>query len=130
MGVPTILVIDHDKLIRWSVSAVLGRAGYRVHEAATGKDALAAVQDGAPDLILLDVDLPDMDGFTVLNQIRARHPDLPVLMMTVDATTEMRRQALRLGVRDHLDKPCDPALLKAVVAQALQTATPPSQPAG
>lgn len=123
----TILIIDDDKLIRWSLSAVLVRAGYRVHEAATGKDGLAAAQSRTPDLVLLDIMLPDMDGFTVLTAIHQARPGLPVLMMTADATTETARQALRLGARGHLDKPCDPAVLLAAVSEALQSATPPGQ---
>ncbi len=127
MPVATILIIDDDKLIRWSLSTVLGRAGYRVHEAATGKEGLAAVESGTPDLVLLDIMLPDMDGFTVLEAIRRSHPDLPILTMTADATTETALQALRLGARGHLDKPCDSAVLQDAVSEALNPATPPRQ---
>jgi len=120
----TILVIDDDRLIRWSVSVVLGHAGYRVQEAATGKEGLAAVLEHRPDLVLLDIALPDLDGFAVLEAIRQTHPDLPVLMMTADATSETARQALCLGARGQLDKPFDPALLQATVSEALKPATP------
>lgn len=124
MSSATILIIDDDKLIRWSMSAVLGRAGYRVQETATGKEGLAAVESGEPDLVLLDVELPDMDGFAVLQAIRQAHPDLPVLMMTADATTETARQAIRLGARGHLDKPCESVMLLAAVSEALQSSAP------
>ncbi len=124
MPTPTILVVDDDKLIRWSVSVVLGHAGYRVHEAATGKEGLAAVLDRPPDLVLLDIALPDLDGFTVLEAIRKLHPDLPVLMLTADATTETARQAARLGARGHLDKPCESGVLLAAVSEALKLSTP------
>jgi CheY-like chemotaxis protein len=121
MSPTAILIIDDDKLIRWSLSTVLGRAGYRVHEAATGQEGLAAVESGTPDLVLLDIMLPDMDGFSVLTAIHQAHPDLPVLMMTADATADTAKQALRLGARGHLDKPCDPAVLLAAVSEALQS---------
>jgi len=124
MPVPRILIIDDEMLIRWSVSKVLERAGYRVSEAATGKDGLAAIEAGSPDLVLLDITLPDLDGFGVLEAIRQDHPEIPVLMMTADATRETAERAFRLGARGHLDKPFDPASLQAAVSDALQS--PPS----
>ncbi|MFI5339617.1 MAG: response regulator [Candidatus Methylomirabilales bacterium] len=127
MLVPTILIIDDDKLIRWSLSTMLGRAGYRIREAATGKEGLAAVESGTPDLVLLDIMLPDMDGLAVLEVIRHAHPELPVLTMTADSTPETVRQALRLGAGGHLEKPCDSAALLAAVSEALQSITPPGQ---
>lgn len=127
MPVPTILIIDDDKLIRWSLSTVLGRAGYRICEAATGKEGLAAVESGTPDLILLDIMLPDLDGFALLEAIRHAHPELPVLTMTADATPETARQALRLGASAHLEKPCDSVALLTAVSEALQSITPPGQ---
>ncbi len=130
MPTPTILVVDDDKLIRWSVSVVLGHAGYRVQEAATGKEGLAAVLEHRPDLVLLDIALPDLDGFSILEMLRKLRPDLPVLMMTADATNETARQAARLGARGQLDKPFDPTLLQVTVSEALKPAAPPDQPNG
>ena len=125
MPAATILVIDDDKLTRWSVSTLLGRAGYHVQEAATGKEGLAAIEEAAPNLVLLDIELPDMDGFAVLKAIREIRPDLPVLTMTADATAETARKALRLGAQAHLDKPVDFATLEAAVSQALNPSAPP-----
>lgn len=127
MPSPTILIIDDDRLIRWSLSTVLGRAGYSAQEAATGKEGLVAVQSRRPDLVLLDVKLPDMDGFAVLQAILEAHPNLPVLMMTAEATAETARHALRRGACGHLDKPCDPAVLLTAVSEALQSTVPPRQ---
>jgi len=127
MSPTAILIIDDDRLIRWSLATVLGRAGYRLYEAATGQEGLAAIERDVPDLILLDVKLPDMDGFAVLTAIHEAHPNLPVLMMTADATPETAQQALRLGARGYLDKPCDSAVLQAEVARALRPSTPPVQ---
>ena len=127
MPAANILVIDDDRLTRWSVSTLLGRAGYHVHEAATGKDGVAAIEEVGPNLVLLDIELPDMDGFAVLAMVRERHPDLPVLMMTADATADTARKALRLGAQGHLDKPIDSATLDAAVSRALQSSAPPGQ---
>ncbi len=116
-----ILIIDDERLIRWSVSRLLERAGYRVSEASTGKDGLAAIEADSPDVVLLDITLPDLDGFSVLRAIRQGHPQIPVLMMTADATRETAQRALRLGAREHLDKPFDPASLQAAVFEALHS---------
>jgi DNA-binding NtrC family response regulator len=127
MPATTILVIDDEKLIRWSISTILGRAGYRVREAATGKEGLAAVASSTPNLVILDISLPDMDGFDVLKELRQAHPELPVLTMTADATPETARRALRLGACGHLEKPCDSAVLLAAVADAQHPITRPGQ---
>ncbi len=129
MSVPTILIIDDDKLTRWSISALLTRAGFFVREAATGMGGLAAVHHGLADLVLLDIVLPDQDGFSVLRGIRQVRPDLPVLMMTADATSDSAQRALRLGAQGHLDKPYDPAVLQAAVRGALNSAAQPDQSA-
>jgi DNA-binding response OmpR family regulator len=127
MSVPTILIIDDDKLIRWSMSELLTRAGFRVREASTGMGGLDVVHHGLADLVLLDIALPDQDGFSVLRGIRQVRPDLPVLMMTADATSGSAERALRLGAQGYLDKPYDPVVLQAAVRGALNSATLPGQ---
>jgi two-component system response regulator FixJ len=122
---PLIVIIDDDKLFRWAVSSVLQGAGYRVHEAATGAEGLTAARDYHPGAVLLDIRLPDMDGFTVLKAIRQARPGLPVLMLTADPTPGTRRQALRLGAHACFEKPCEWALLLASVSQALRPSPPP-----
>jgi len=125
MSAATILVIDDDKLTRWSVSTLLGRAGYGVRESATGKEGLASIEEAIPQLVLLDIELPDMDGFAVLAKIREARPGLPVLMMTADPTAESARRALALGAQGQLHKPIDSVTLEAAVAQALKSSAPP-----
>jgi len=124
MPSPLILVIDDDKLFRWTVSRVLERAGYRVHEAATGEAGLAAARDCHPSAVLLDIRLPDLDGFTVLKAIRQARPDLPVLMVTAEPTPETSRRAVRLGAYAHFEKPCEWALLLGALSLAQQHPTP------
>jgi two-component system response regulator FixJ len=127
MPSPLVLVIDDDKLFRWTASQVLERAGYRVHEAATGEAGLDAARDCHPGAVLLDIRLPDLDGFTVLKAIRQTRPDLPVLMVTAEPTPETSRRAVRLGAHAHFGKPCEWALLLDALSQALQNPTPPRQ---
>jgi DNA-binding response OmpR family regulator len=119
MGKPTVLIIDDDRLTRWSVSKVLERSGYRVREAVALKDGALALEEEPPDLVLLDIHLPDGDGFALLKTIRTSYPGLPVIMMTAHASPETERVALTLGACAHLAKPCDPAGLLAAVGEAL-----------
>ncbi len=121
------LIIDDDRLTRWSRSMVLGRAGYRVAEAASGKEGLSKISEACPDVVLADHALPDTDGFAVLRAIHALHPTLPVILMSADATASMAREATRQGAFAWLDKPCDPTDLEAVVARAVKMATTPDQ---
>ncbi len=121
------LIIDDDRLTRWSMSTVLGRAGYRVEEAASGKDGLSKISEASPDVVLADLALPDMDGFAVLRAVHALHPTLPVILMSADATASMAREAAHQGAFAWLDKPCGPTELEAIVARAVESATTPDQ---
>ena len=130
MGAPTVLVVDDDKLTRFSLSKILGRAGYRIREAASATEGMAAIEEERPGLVLLDIRLPDRDGFAVLRAIRASHPQLPVVMMTAHHTEDTAREANTLGAWAYLAKPCDPVELQSVVSTALGTpSSPPSDKA-
>jgi DNA-binding NtrC family response regulator len=119
MATHTILVVDDDKLTRFSLSKILGRAGYRIREAASATEGMAAIEEERPGVVLLDIRLPDRDGFAVLLAIRASHPQLPVVMMTAHHNEEMAREAKTLGAWAYLAKPCDPAELQSMVSAAL-----------
>lgn len=127
MTLPLVLIVDDDKLTRWSVARILARAGYRVREAATASDGLAAVARDMPDAILLDIILPDGDGFAALRTIHEARPGLPVILITAHGSEETARRARDLGARGHLVKPCNPEALCATLALALNPA-PPEQP--
>ncbi len=116
---PEILVIDDDKLTRWSLMKVLGRAGYRVRAAASAVEGLAQVGDAPPDLVLLDVQLPDGDGGSVLQAFQRSRPALPVVMMSADVTPETERRLRGLGACAFLAKPCAAVLLLTLVASLL-----------
>jgi two-component system response regulator GlrR len=124
MAAPTVLVVDDDKLTRFSLSRILGRAGYRIREAASATEGMAAIEEERPGLVLLDIRLPDRDGFVVLRTIRASHPQLPVVMMTAHHSEDTAREASAQGAWGYLAKPCDPVELQSVVSTAL--GIPPS----
>jgi len=114
-----ILIIDDDKLTRWSLSTLLVRFGYRVREAASAAEGLASARESPPDLVLLDIRLPDGDGGAVLQDLRQSRPGLPVVMMSADGSQGTVRHVRRLGARGFLAKPCAAALLQALVAYLL-----------
>jgi CheY-like chemotaxis protein len=113
----SVLVVDDDKLTRWSFATLLGRLGYRVREAASGSECLAAMRAEAPDLVLLDIVLPDLDGFRILSEIRAQYPQVPVILMTANPARDTRARARAAGAAEYLEKPCDPAVLEAALAR-------------
>ncbi len=114
-----ILIIDDDMLTRWSLMQVLVRAGYRVRAAASAAEGLSNARETPPDLVLLDVQLPDGDGGSVLQAFRRSVPALPVVMMSADPAPETVQRLRRLGACDFLAKPCASILLLAVVASLL-----------
>jgi DNA-binding NtrC family response regulator len=121
MRIIDVLVVDDDKLTRWSVATTLGRMGCRVSEAASLHEATTSLERHVPQLVLLDIRLPDGDGFTLLETIRQRYTHLPVLMMTAHHSAETVRRSLGLGA-GHLSKPFKPTELTRAVVSALEGA--------
>ena len=128
MALPLVLIVDDDKLTRWSISRVLTRAGYQVQEAATAAEGLAAIAGERPDAVLLDIVLPDGDGVSALRTIHETHPRLPVILITAHGSEETVRTARDLGARGHLTKPCNPAELCAALALAIGRPSSPDHP--
>jgi two-component system OmpR family response regulator len=109
-----ILVVDDDATVRSFVSQALGDEGYRVQQATDGKAALIAVRQARPDLILLDVRMPAVDGWQVLDELRsAAGPQTPVVVMTAGFTGQDR--ALQSGAQGYLCKPFELGELLATV---------------
>jgi DNA-binding NtrC family response regulator len=117
-----ILVVDDEKLIRWSVSERLQRDGYEVLAAESGEQALELVAQSTPDLMLLDVRLPGMDGLTTLQRSLALHAELAVIMMSAHSTVDNAVEAMKIGAIDFLVKPFPFQSLDAAVQRALQNA--------
>jgi len=101
---PRILVVDDDEDIRSLLSELLGRAGYRVDEAVDGRSALRRLFEAPPSLVILDVTMPDMDGYQTLERIRDLS-DVPVLMLTARTQELERVRGLASGADDYVAKP-------------------------
>ena len=101
---PRILVVDDDEDIRTLLRELLGRAGYRVEEAADGRAALRQLFETPPSLVLLDVNMPEMDGYQTLERIRDLS-DVPVIMVTARTQELERVRGLASGADDYVSKP-------------------------
>jgi DNA-binding response OmpR family regulator len=118
-----ILAVDDDPELRGLIAFALRQAGYLVIETATGAEALAAFEREQPDLAILDVNLPDINGFEVCRRIRAQS-SAPIMMLTVRNTEEDEVKGLDLGADDYLTKPFSPRTLLARVRALLRRSEP------
>ncbi len=116
-----VLIIDDERLIRWSLEQTLEKAGYEVQTAENGATALAAAREEAPDLVLLDLKLPDLDGIQLLRQLKTMYPDTQVVIMTAYADVSTAVEAMRLGAYDYVAKPIDFGNLAVTLRNALET---------
>jgi two-component system OmpR family response regulator len=100
-----LLLVDDEDNLRSMLEAALRHVGFDVHPAANGRDAIDAVADVQPDVIVLDVMLPDLDGFEVCNRLRTGGTRTPVLFLTARDGTDDKVRGLTLGGDDYLVKP-------------------------
>lgn len=105
----TILLVEDTPANLALASKLLSAAGHQVLVAATGTEGVVSAQERRPDLVLMDLGLPDMDGWQALEQIRAVHADLKVIAFTAHAMVGDRERALRSGFDGYLSKPIDVA---------------------
>ncbi len=123
--VATVLIVDDSSTIRRILRRDLEQAGYRVNEAADGEQGLTSCRTDRPDLVLLDVDMPVLDGLATMEQLQA-DPHLrwlPVLFLTARIAGDEVARGLELGAHDYLKKPCEPSELIARVSTALRLAS-------
>ncbi len=117
----TILVVDDERLVRWSLQQKLEQWGYHVSLAEDGATALARIQLDNPDLITLDVKLPDMTGIEVLSELRNRNIQVPVIVITAFGIVDDVVRSLKLGAYDFIEKPINFEKLENAVRNALET---------
>ena len=120
----TVLVVDDYDEVRLVTKRALEMCGYRVLEAASGTEAVRVAQAESPDLILMDLSMPAMDGFATIHQLRKLLGlrDVPVIAVSAHASREIREDALAAGCLDFITKPVAIDRLRAAVARHLATA--------
>jgi DNA-binding response OmpR family regulator len=105
MPAKKILVVDDEPQVRQLMEHFLTERGYEVRVAETGRVGLAVLDTFTPDVVLLDMHMPEMDGLETLQRLVARAPSLPVIMVTVNDDVETTARLLRLGAADYVPKP-------------------------
>ena len=116
----TVLIVDDEGSHREMLCAVLRDNGYRCLEAPDGKQALKILERALPDLVVLDIRMPGLDGLEVLKRIRLLGPQLPVIMVTAFGEVRRAVEATKLGAFHYLEKPVDIEELCGLVAEALR----------
>jgi two-component system NtrC family response regulator len=115
-----ILVVDDDESLRWVTQAQLQQSGYRVDAAASGGEALARIQESAPDLVITDLMMPGMSGIELLKKIRAAYPEIMVVLVTAFGTVENAVEAMKAGAYDYITKPVNMEELRLIVGRGLE----------
>ena len=116
----TVLLVDDEDLIRWSLRERLKKDGYEILEAETGSAALEQLRQGV-DLVLLDYRLPDIDGLSVLREVKRIDPDILVILLTSFVNVETAVEAMKLGAFHFANKPFNLDEISALVGRALET---------
>ncbi|MCL4479172.1 MAG: sigma-54 dependent transcriptional regulator [Deltaproteobacteria bacterium] len=115
-----ILIIDDENLVRWSIEKLLTKEGHEVISASTSAEGLLKLREHVPDVVLLDMKLPDIDGIEVLRTIKKEFINLPVVMITAYGSIDSAVDAIKTGAFDYIVKPFDAEKLKISIARALE----------
>lgn len=126
---PRVLVVDDEDSIRLAIEHSLASHGFRVTSASDGASALSAFTQTPPDVVILDLGLPDMDGTTVIREIRQRST-APIIVVSVRGLEREKVAALDLGADDYITKPFGVEEMLARVRAALRRVNPEPRPAG
>jgi DNA-binding NtrC family response regulator len=121
----SILVVDDESLVRQTFGEVLAASGYEVTLADSGMAALALLDAARPDVVLLDIAMPGMNGLDTLARIISRRPRLPVVMITGNTDIDLATEAVRRGAADYVHKPVDLDDLARAVAVQMSTGDAP-----
>ncbi|QRI64053.1 response regulator [Shinella sp. PSBB067] len=116
-----ILTVDDSASIRLTTRVTLGNAGYTVTEAVDGLDGLNKLKDGDYDLVITDLNMPNMDGLTMIRELRKlpAHTGVPVIFLTTESDGELKAQAKAAGATGWLTKPFDPESLVKIARKVL-----------
>lgn len=123
MNQKKVLIVDDQNGIRILLMEVFSTEGYQTFQAANGKLALEIVKQEAPDLVLLDMKIPGMDGLEILKHIKEANPDIKVIMMTAYGELDMIKEATELGALMHFTKPFDIDEMRLAVKEQLDRPT-------
>jgi len=119
-----ILIVDDEKNMRWAIKRAFKNQPYQFFEAANGEEGLRVFEKEQPDLVLLDLKMPKMDGLTALEKMKElekeMEKDIPVVMITAHGTTETAVEAMKLGALDYISKPFDVEELRMILGKALE----------
>ena len=115
-----VLVVDDDEETLTLLREILSKEGYDVNTAADGKAALDGITSRTPDLVMSDIHMPDLDGMSLLAELRVRHQDVPVILMTAYGSLKTAVDGLRSGAFDYLSKPFIVDDIRLVVRRALE----------
>ncbi len=121
MAEEKILIIEDEKLIRWSLAELLTKEGYQVFSAEEGNSALKLMDEESFDLILLDNKLPDIEGMDILRLIIKDYADIPIIIMTAYGSVDQAVEAIKSGAYDYLNKPLNFDELLITIQKALET---------
>ncbi len=116
----TVLVVDDAAFMRMMIRDILSKEGYIIHEAVNGRDALEKYDEVGPDLVTMDITMPEMSGLDALREIRSSDPTARVLMVSAMGQQKMIVEALEAGAMDFLVKPFQPTKVLETVKKCLQ----------
>ena len=115
-----ILIVDDDPEVRWALRSLVEQEGMEALESCHGEDALKIVGLQSPDVVLLDIRMPDIDGIEVLGRLRKMDGDLPVIMITAFGSIKDAVRTVKSGACDYLTKPFENELVLLTIRRALK----------
>ncbi|MDZ7343237.1 MAG: sigma-54 dependent transcriptional regulator, partial [candidate division KSB1 bacterium] len=115
-----VLIVDDEESVRYSFKIFLKQPAYQVLEAKDGNEAINLVRDQAPDLVILDIQMPELSGLEVLQQIKSLAPKIPVLIITAYGSSDRVITAMKHGAYEYIEKPFDIPRMKVLIDEALE----------
>jgi two-component system nitrogen regulation response regulator GlnG len=123
MSIERVLVADDEQSIAWVLAKALTKKGFKVDIAADGAEAKALAERNKYDLAILDIKMPDISGLDLLTLFREEQPEMPVIIMTAEATMKNAVEAMKRGAYDYITKPFDLDTLDAIIFKAQKAST-------